>query len=184
MKLNNKGMTLVEIMAGFTLLVVLMTSFVKIIRLSALLTETAVDVRKNSNDFEKKYYDGVNYKVNNNGEKIAFRDETNGTIIDKYNSENPSDSKKSIYVNEWYKDTVNGNFKEYHKDSSTDTFKKYYKNSTGNYVEVSETDDYDSIVLSSQNPKILKNVKIIRIENLYDMTKSRDYIFRYLNSIP
>ena len=58
MKLDNKGMTLVEIMAGFTLLVVLMTSFVKIIRLSALLTETAVDVRKNSNDFEKKYYDG------------------------------------------------------------------------------------------------------------------------------
>lgn len=56
MKLNNKGATLVEVLAGFTLLVVLVTSFVKIIKLSSELTTAAVDNKKNSLEFEENYY--------------------------------------------------------------------------------------------------------------------------------
>lgn len=70
MKMNNKGFTLVEVMAGFSLLVVLMVSFVKIIKLSSDLTNAAVEMRNNNTDFYETYYSGENYYVNG---KTAFR---------------------------------------------------------------------------------------------------------------
>ena len=75
MKINNKGMTLVEVIVGFLLLVVIMTTFIKIINLSSELTSAALDSKKDKLEFESKYYDGVNYPVTNGSTSTnAFRE--------------------------------------------------------------------------------------------------------------
>lgn len=89
MKMNNKGFTLVEVIAGFTLLVVLMVSFAKIVKLSTELTNSATDLKSKTNDFYKSYYNGMNYMAENN--KPAFR-------ISKNSANN---LKISIEINEF-----------------------------------------------------------------------------------
>ena len=71
MKNDNRGMTLVEVVAGFLLLVVVMTSFIKIIQLSSRLTTISSDAKSNNLEFEEKYYSGINYTVKNGN--YAFR---------------------------------------------------------------------------------------------------------------
>ena len=73
MKLDNKGFTLVEIMAGFSLLMVIMVSFVKIINLSSELTTAAIDTQKSYSDFYEKYYEGKNYDSPDDSTQKAFR---------------------------------------------------------------------------------------------------------------
>lgn len=77
MKLDNRGSTLVEITAGFLMLVVIMASFIKIINLSSEMTESAVDMKKNNLEFDRKYYDGLNYNIDG---KTAFRSD-DSTIV-------------------------------------------------------------------------------------------------------
>ena len=89
MKMNNKGFTLVEVIAGFTLLVVLMVSFVKIVKLSTGLTNAATDLKSKTMDFYKSYYNGMNYIAENS--KPAFR-------ISKNSANN---LKLSIEINEY-----------------------------------------------------------------------------------
>ena len=81
MKMNNKGFTLVEIMAGFSLLVVLMVSFVKIIKLSSELTTAAVDAKTKTMGFYERYYSGKNYKIDK--DKTAFRLSKNSNNVVK-----------------------------------------------------------------------------------------------------
>lgn len=78
MKMNDKGATLVEITAGFLMLVVIMTSFIKIIKLSSEMTATAVKTKQNSVDFDETYYNGFNYKVDKD---YAFRTEETGAKL-------------------------------------------------------------------------------------------------------
>ena len=87
MKLNNKGTTLVEITAGFLMLIVIMTSFIKIINLSSEMTNTATDMKTKNLEFEKAFRDGVNYKVTGgsyNGQ-YAFREYDSMILKDNTN---------------------------------------------------------------------------------------------------
>ncbi len=77
MKLDNRGSTLVEITAGFLMLVVIMASFIKMINLSSEMTESAVDMKKNNLEFDRKYYTGLNYNVEG---KTAFRSDDSTTV--------------------------------------------------------------------------------------------------------
>lgn len=77
MKLDNRGSTLVEITAGFLMLVVIMASFIKMINLSSEMTESAVDMKKNNLEFDRKYYTGLNYNVDG---KTAFRSDDSTTV--------------------------------------------------------------------------------------------------------
>lgn len=100
MKLNNKGTTLVEVIAGFVLLVVLMTSFMKIIDLSSELTSTAIDTRNDSINFKKAYYNGYNYQVNGKNAFVSSKVALN------------------VSITEWEKDLSTGEFKEFHKNAN------------------------------------------------------------------
>lgn len=156
-KMNNNGTTLVEVIVGFILLVVLLTSFVKIIDLSSRLTTAAVDARNNSSDFDKAYLTGYNYPVdvktgNTTTSKPAFRTSTNWTAI----------AQGNIKITEWEKNLSNGDFKEYHYDTSSKTYKSF-TNSNSNLMS--------SITLNKTS--------IIKIENLYDNCMARSAIFRY-----
>ena len=140
MRMNDKGFTLVEVMAGFSLLVVLMVSFVKIINISSNLTIAAVDAKNKTNDFYKSYYSGENYYTVNNKEKPAFRL-----------------SKGTENTVELLDD-----------DGAVIPF---------SIVEVfnadSEEKESDPIPLS-------KDIKLKRIENVYDYNISRINVFRYV----
>ena len=101
MKLNNKGSTLVEITAGFLMLIVIMASFVKIINLSSEMTNTATEMKTKNLEFEKAFRDGVNYKVSGgsyNGQ-YAFRDYNSMILKDN------NDSAIEIYLAECQKDS-------------------------------------------------------------------------------
>ena len=101
MKMDNKGMILVEIIVGFLLLVVILTSFIKIINLSSELTAAAVDSKNDKLEFEEKYYNGVNYPVVNGSTTVnAFR-ETGNDIF----------GSDPIILKEVYKDS-NGKFQD------------------------------------------------------------------------
>lgn len=85
MKLNNKGTTLVEVTAGFLMLIVIMTSFIKIINLSSEMTNAATDMKSKNLAFEEEYYKGVNYKLTSgdyNGQ-YAFREYSSMLLKDK-----------------------------------------------------------------------------------------------------
>lgn len=92
MKTNNKGFTLVEVIVGFTLLVILVVSFEKIIKLSTNLTNSAIDLKRMTIDFYDRYYSGTNYYADNG--KPAFRKSKNSEntvklniVIKEYSSE-------------------------------------------------------------------------------------------------
>ena len=85
MKLNNKGTTLVEVTAGFLMLIVIMTSFIKIINLSSEMTNTATDMKAKNIAFEEKYYKGYNYKLTSGdySGQYAFREYSSMLLKDK-----------------------------------------------------------------------------------------------------
>ena len=101
MKMGDDGFTLVEVIAGFTLLVVLMVSFTKIIKLATSLTDSAVDLRNKTDDFFENYYNGMNYYAENG--KPAFRVSKNDANyvnipieIKEYSSDSSSENTSPI----------------------------------------------------------------------------------------
>ena len=152
MKMNNKGMTLVEVLAGFTLLVVLVTSFIKIIKLSSELTSVAVETKNKNLEFEEKYYEGINYTLDGTTNK-AFRNGDSIYIKDK------EGNIFNIYVYEMTQD-----------DYKNKSFEKY---SSGKVT--------DSTVLD-QNLFYcdLSNIKLIQVENIHDTNIARNKVYRYL----
>ena len=132
MKMDNKGMTLVEIVVGFLLLVVILTSFIKIINLSSELTSAAVDSKKDKLEFEEKYYNGVNYTVSNGSTTVnAFRD----TGTDVFGTD-------PIVLTEVYKDS-NGKFQD--KSTVTITF-----------------DNIKLLLIENLNDKTISRMRIFR----------------------
>ena len=151
--MNNKGMTLVEVMAGFMLLVVVMTSFIKIIDLSSKLTQISADTKKNRSEFEKKYYEGINYDVTytgggQTGTKKAFREQNNSVIPD-------FGLGGDVFIAECTLD-----------DSGKD------------FVERT---DVDKNIWTFGDDKKMKinNAEVIQIENLYDTSIARQKVIRY-----
>ena len=106
MKMNNKGMTLVETMVGFMLMVIIMVTLTKIVKLSSELTASAADAKTTYEAFEKAYFNGYNYKTKDS--KTAFRTTGNEIITDGAVelSEVVYDSTKKDYV----KSTVDGTY--------------------------------------------------------------------------
>ena len=156
MKMDNKGMTIVEVMAGFMLLVVITVSFVKTVRLASELTTASVDSKNNSSEFNYKYYSGNNYKTTYNKQsKDAFRDEASGILKD-------SGAVVEIKISEWHlaDDAENGIFKEYQKDS------------TGKFVENLAT---------AGTPQLIKDMVLQKIENIYDSDMARIGVYRYVS---
>lgn len=148
---NNKGTTLVEVTCGFLLLVVAMTAFIRIIKLSSELTSAAVKTKENSSKFEELYFNGSNYEVKT--DKSAFRkNEEMDVPIDIVLTEWTPDGKG--YFNEWYK---NGNGKMESPDSVTNG---------------ASTPGSKSVTL--------KNVKLKRIENIYEASAAKICVFRYV----
>ncbi len=79
--LNNRGTTLVEITIGFLMLAIILTSFIKILKLSTEMTEDAVKTKDKNLLFEEKYYAGYNYIVDFNGsQNYAFREDGNSIL--------------------------------------------------------------------------------------------------------
>lgn len=148
MKMNNKGFTLVEVMAGFSLLVVLMVSFVKIINISSDLITAAVDTKEKTSDFYKSYFSGRNYytaiknNASTNNDKPAFRLSTENAI-------------------------------EFQNEDGT-------INTEINIVEVF---DYGEEGKKYSAPfELSKEIKLKRIENVYDYNISRICVFRYVSN--
>ncbi|MBR4341617.1 MAG: prepilin-type N-terminal cleavage/methylation domain-containing protein [Lachnospiraceae bacterium] len=108
MKMDDKGFTLVEVLAGFSLLVVLMVSFVHIINLSAKLTKAAVDAQNDTTDFYERYYSGENYYVISGGQKKeAFRYPSNNTVT-QYNETTGKNEAMKINIKEVTSDYFDG----------------------------------------------------------------------------
>ena len=160
--LGNKGTTLVEVVAGFLMLAVILTTFIKMINLSSKMTKAAVDTKKNSLEFEEKYYQGYNYNIKekNSEAKPAFRSEI--TVKDS------TDNDLQISLKEWHKQEDGDYFIEWHED--TDGKFKRFK-SDGSLFENNSVADWKTIPVNS--------VKLQRIENVRDMSMTRKCIYRY-----
>ena len=109
MKMDNKGSTLVEITAGFLMLVIIMASFIKIINLSSEMTEKAIDLKNDNLEFDKRYYAGQNYNVDGG---TAFRS-GDDEVIDL----GEGDPKK-LTLTEWHKQAGSDYYVEWYKDSN------------------------------------------------------------------
>ena len=150
MKLNNKGTTLVEITAGFLMMAVIFTSFIKIIELSSEMTSAAIDMKNNSIAFEEQYYKGQNNKTSDN--KYAFRTASEGMVI----------AGTTVSITEWHKQN-DGYFQEWHK--GTDGKFKTFTTINGNAI-IGES-------------YLVSDCAIVQIENVHDKNKSRKKVFRY-----
>ena len=96
MKLNDKGMTMVEVVVGFVLLAIVFAAFIKIINLASDMTQSSIDIRKQNDDLKKAYYSGVD--KSENGIVLS------STLI-----------PKTIKIKEW---TKNGDYYDgWHKNS-------------------------------------------------------------------
>ncbi len=84
MKLNNKGMSLVEIAVGFVLLVICIASFEKIINLSTEMTSTSIDSKNKRNVFKERYFDGdaSKFHVETASQKIEGADDKIDIVIE------------------------------------------------------------------------------------------------------
>lgn len=109
MKMDNRGSTLVEITAGFLMLVIVMASFIKIINLSSEMTDKAVDIKNDNLEFDKRYYTGLNYNVDGG---TAFRS-GDDEVID-IGEGNP----KKIVLTEWHKLAGSDYYEEWHVGNS------------------------------------------------------------------
>jgi Tfp pilus assembly protein PilE len=155
MRMDNRGMTIVEGMAGFMLIVVLLASFVKIIRLSSNLTIAASDAKLNSVEFNEKYYTGKNYTVKYNKEdKLAFRDDSSNIVI------NEDGSIVDIYIEEWHLNA----------DPTNGIYQEYTKNAQGVYSKNTST---------TSTTWTLSNKVMRKIENIYDLSIARTCVYRY-----
>lgn len=79
-------MSLVEVVAGFVVLVIAFASFIKIINISSDMTQSSVDTRNVNNELKEYYYNGYYDKKDNND---VF---SNGA------------SQNEIFLTEWHKD--------------------------------------------------------------------------------
>ena len=156
--MNNKGMTLVEVLAGFTLLVVLVTSFIKIIKLSSELTSVAIETKSKSLAFEEKYYEGINYNIGTvETDPKAFREGDSIYIKDK------EGNKINVYIYEMTPE-----------DYKNRDFEKY---SAGHITDPTILDSglfYSNL----SNEKI--DINIIQVENIRDTSIARNKVYRYI----
>ncbi len=154
MRMDNRGMTIVEGIAGFMLIVVLLTSFVKMIKLSSELTIASADAKQNSIEFNEKYYTGKNYKVKyNKTDVLAFREDTANIVED-------DTGEMMIYIEEWHLNT----------DQTKGIYQEYTKNDQGVYSENTDI---------TQSPWLLQNMVMRKIENIYDLSIARTCVYRY-----
>ena len=151
MKLNNKGTTIIEITAGFLMMAVVLTSFIKIIKLSAEMTNAAIDMKKNTIAFEEQYYKGQNNKTSDN--KYAFRTSEEGMVI----------QSAVVTLTEWHKQ-ADGYFNEWHKD--TDGKFKTFTTVNGTAI--------------TGESFIVSNCSAVQIENVRDTSKTKKRVFRYM----
>ncbi len=149
MKMDNRGSTLVEITAGFLMLVVVMVSFIKIINLSSEMTKTAIDIKSKNIEFDRRYYAGYNYNVDGGA---AFRVSGDGTTV-----------SITMQLTEWHKMSSGDYFEEWHeKDGKLQTFDK----------------KADGTPLNGQVISI-SNIVLYRIENVRDKNMAKVNIYRY-----
>ena len=81
-KLDNRGNTMVEIMVGFVLILIIIASFMQIIKLSSNMTMYSVDENKKLAQIQEEYYTTDTSNLSNT--PIAGVNETNnGYINDK-----------------------------------------------------------------------------------------------------
>ena len=157
MKMDNKGMTIVEVMAGFMLLVVVTVSFVKTVKLASELTTASVDAKNNSSEFNYKYYSGNNYTTTYNKKTVsAFRDTASGIVQE-------SGDKMKISITEWELNDVS--------DRDKGLYKEYQMNNEGKYEET---------IPDSSKITLLPDVFIQKVENIYDTDISRTGVYRYV----
>ena len=71
-KLDNRGGTMVEIVVGFALILIIIASFLSIIKLSSSMTNDAVDYRNKLELLQDEYYGGVNSALNTNAGANKF----------------------------------------------------------------------------------------------------------------
>ena len=154
MKLDNKGSSLVEITAGFLMLVVIMASFIKIINLSSEMTDTAVDMKNSNLEFNKRYYTGYNYTVNDGtafraggGETVEFHDDDNAIV--------------PLKLTEW------------HRQSDGDYFEEWNENT-----------DFKIVYSSNNETITLNNITLYHIENVKDYDMARIGLYRYRYDSP
>jgi len=151
MKLDNRGSTLVEITAGFLMLVVIMASFIKMINLSSEMTESAVDMKKNNLEFDRKYYTGFNYNVDG---KTAFRSDDSTTV-------------KFVIDNV----TVPVSLMELHKQTDGDYFDEWNENTEFKVIIPSNA--------NTMELKNIKVFHIENIRD-YDMARVGLYRYKYI----
>lgn len=149
MKMDNRGSTLVEITAGFLMLVIVMASFIKIIDLSSRMTETAVDMKKDNLEFDERFYAGYNYNVDGG---TAFRSGDDEIIVFTEGG-----ATVPLQLTEW------------HKQSDGDYYEEWKK--SGDKFVLSNT--------SSNLKIALNNVKLYHIENVRDKEIAKVNIYRY-----
>ena len=63
-KLDNRGGTMVEIVVGFAVILIIIASFLSIIKLSSNMTNDAVDYRKKLELLQDEFYSGANSASN------------------------------------------------------------------------------------------------------------------------
>ena len=154
MRMDNRGMTIVEGMAGFMLIVVLLASFVKTIKLSSELTVASSDAKQNSIYFNEKYYTGKNYTVKYNGKDVsAFREDASNIV-------EGDSGPMQINIVEWH----------LNNDPTKGVYQEYTKDNQGVYSENT------SITAS---PWTLQNLVMRKIENIYDLDIARTCVYRY-----
>ena len=140
MRNNNMGTTLVEVTVGFLMLAIILTSFIKIIKLSSDMTINAINTEKNNMLFEQKYYSGYNYSVNDTG-TLAFRTDMDLTYSDG-----------SAFVIELNELTKNGDY-----------FKQLKLNNSGIFERDKNQAYINVISISNASIKIIENVKDMNI---------------------
>ena len=79
--LDNRGNTMVEIMVGFVLILIIIASFMQIIKLSSNMTMYSVDENKKLAQIQEEYYTMDTSNLTNTS--IAGVNETDGYINDK-----------------------------------------------------------------------------------------------------
>ncbi|MCQ2495432.1 MAG: prepilin-type N-terminal cleavage/methylation domain-containing protein [Lachnospiraceae bacterium] len=89
---NNQGMSLVEVIVGFTLLLIMMVAFYGIIKLSSNMTMYSVDKNNDRNKYEENYYQDYS----SNFDEITIT-ETGNVVLTPCNSKGESlTAKRSL----------------------------------------------------------------------------------------
>lgn len=75
---NNSGTTMVELLVGFTLLMIIMTSIFKIIKVSTNMMYESADIKNDLSAFEAEYYK-KNYGIKGNQEDFLKKTNVSST---------------------------------------------------------------------------------------------------------